>query len=80
MNDKKPKQERYLDNDGELDYLDRTMKTMTPDQFRGAMMWTIGKYIDRIEKKDDIEHEVYKIADYAQRWHEYEARLANEKD
>ena len=72
----KPKQDRYKDNEGKTDYLDRTMETMTPEQFRGAMMWTIGKYIDRLGQKDDILKEVYKIADYANRWHQFEVASA----
>ena len=73
-----PKQDRYKDKDGKSDYLDRTMKTMTPEQFRGAMMWTIGKYIDRLGEKDPVCEEVYKIADYSQRWLEYEKKLLDD--
>jgi len=70
-----PKQDKYKDQSGDADYLDRTMKTMTTEQFRGAMMWTVGKYIDRLGKKDAVADEVYKIADYASRWLEYEQSL-----
>ncbi len=42
-------------------------------------MWTIGKYLDRLGKKDSIKHEVYKIADYAQRWLSYEEKRGGDK-
>lgn len=66
-----PKQARYQDQQGE-DWIDECARTLTPEQFRGAMMFTIGKYARRLGKKDNISQEVRKIADYAQRWQQYE--------
>ncbi len=69
-----PKQERYKDGNGD-DWIDEFARTATPEEFRGAMKFTIGKYIRRCGKKDDIKKEVYKIADYGQRWLFYEKGL-----
>lgn len=71
---KHPKQDRYRDNEGD-DWIDECARTLTPEQFRGAMMFTIGKYMRRMGKKDDITSEVTKIADYSYRWMEYEAKI-----
>lgn len=69
-----PKQQRYQDNQGD-DWIDECARTMTPEQFRGAMLFTIGKYLRRMGKKDAIESEVRKVADYAQRWQQYEEAI-----
>jgi hypothetical protein len=69
-----PKQDRYKDNSGD-DWIDEFARTATPEEFRGAMKFTIGKYNRRCGKKDDIKKEVYKIADYGQRWLAYEEGL-----
>jgi hypothetical protein len=68
------KQARYIDNTGN-DWIDEFAKTATVDEFRGAMKFTIGKYLRRIGKKDDISLELEKIADYAKRWSIYESNL-----
>lgn len=68
------KQTRYVDNKGD-DWIDECAKTMTVEEFRGAMKFTIGKYLRRIGKKDVICLELEKIADYANRWKEYESRI-----
>ena len=65
------KQERYLSSNGS-DFLDQSMENMTPEAFRGAMVFTIGKYLSRLNKKDSILSEVTKIQDYANRWLQYE--------
>ena len=71
-----PKQERYQDAQGE-DWIDEFARTKTPEEFRGAMSFSIGKYNRRVGKKDDILQEVRKMRDYAQRWEEYELALLN---
>lgn len=69
------KQERYLIEEGK-DYIDQCAETMTVEEFRGAMKFNIGKYGQRLGKKDDILKEVTKIADYANRWLLYEQDLS----
>ena len=71
------KKERYKDDDG-ADWIDECAKSLTHEEFRGAMKFTIGKYINRLGKKDGIEKEVRKIADYSDRWHEYEKEQNND--
>ncbi len=68
------KQERYLNEDG-TDWIDECSEILTPEEFRGAMKFTIGKYKRRMGKKDPIEQESKKITDYIQRWAEYERKL-----
>lgn len=63
------KQERYLAEDGERDYIDRSYEHLPWPQFVGAIRWTIDKYFDRLGKKDSLITESRKIADYAQRFH-----------
>jgi hypothetical protein len=75
-----PKQERYKDADGKLDYIDECTVKFTPEEFRGAMKFTIGKYQSRLGKKDNIVQEVTKIADYANRWLQYEIKLENKNE
>ena len=67
------KQIRYLDSQGR-DWIDECAATMTVDEFRGAMKFTIGKYLRRAGKKDEIRQEIGKVRDYACRWLEYEGR------
>jgi hypothetical protein len=50
------------------DYIDLMYEQLTFDQFTGAMWFTIGKYFARMTKKDDIEQEAKKIADYSSRY------------
>jgi len=75
-----PKQGRYKSLDGKLDYIDECAANYTPEEFRGAMKFTIGKYQSRLGKKDNIVQEVTKIADYANRWLQYEIKLENNKE
>ena len=65
------KQKRYLNEDG-TDWIDECAANFTVEEFRGAMKFTIGKYKKRLGKKDDIELELAKIADYEKRWAEVE--------
>lgn len=69
------KQSRYQDAKGE-DWIDEFARTATPEEFRGAMRFTIGKYNRRMGKKDELTKEIGKIRDYAERWLEYEHRAA----
>ena len=65
------KQERYKDANGE-DWIDECARTLTPEEFRGAMKFNIGKYNRRAGKKDALIKEIEKIKDYADRWIRYE--------
>ena len=47
------KQPRYTDDDGS-DWIDKCAANLTPTEFRGAMKFTIGKYMERLGKKDPI--------------------------
>lgn len=58
---------KHYDNGGE-DYIDRTFRTKTPDEIRGAMCFNIGKYNDRLGKKDSEIEELTKIINYATRY------------
>lgn len=71
------KQSRYQDSAGD-DWIDECARTLTPEEFRGAMKFTIGKYIRRAGKKDDLIKEIGKIEDYARRWGDYERGLLEE--
>ena len=66
------KQERYQDAQGE-DWIDEAARTFTAEEFRGAMKFTLGKYVRRAGKKDALESEIEKIRDYAARWLEVES-------
>ena len=70
-NAEKGKQTRYQDATGE-DWIDEAARTFTPEEFRGAMRFTIGKYNRRMGKKDDLISEIEKIRDYVTRWLEVE--------
>ena len=61
------KQARYQDTAGE-DWIDEAARTFTPEEFRGAMRFSIGKYNRRMGKKDDLIKEIEKMKDYCQRW------------
>lgn len=65
------KQERYRDQRGE-DWIDEFARTATPEEFRGAMRFTIGKYNRRMGKKDELMNEIRKMRDYCDRWLAYE--------
>ena len=68
------KQDRYKSPDGK-DHIDVFFETENVDFCRGAMKFTIEKYLKRLGKKDSILKEVTKIADYAERWRQYENEL-----
>ena len=72
------KQERYVDNSGS-DWIDEFYSTRSVEELRGAMIFTIGKYLRRVGKKDSIISEVKKIADYANRWLELEERVSKSR-
>ena len=73
------KQERYLNEDG-TDWIDECAANFTPEEFRGAMKFTIGKYKKRMGKKDLPELEQMKITDYENRWDKYEReRMLNDE-
>lgn len=65
------KQARYLNTDG-TDWIDECAANFTPEEFRGAMKFTIGKYKKRMGLKDAVEVEEAKIEDYENRWDQYE--------
>jgi hypothetical protein len=68
-----PKVEHYkADGDGDKDFIDNCYKRYTPEEFRGAMKFYIGKYYDRLGEKDDIIQELTKAADIALRFLEKE--------
>ena len=69
-----PKQARYQDSQG-YDWIDEFARTATPEEFRGAMKFTVGKYLRRAGKKDALIEEVRKMRDYCQRWEQYEQEL-----
>jgi len=62
------KQERYLDESGKRDWIDECADSFSPTEFRGAMKFTIGKYLRRLGKKDPVAQEQAKIDDYINRW------------
>src|SRR5690554_7217180 len=64
------KQARYQDSRGG-DWIDECARTFTPEEFRGAMRFTVGKYLRRLGKKDAELQEVRKMRDYCQRWEAY---------
>ena len=72
------KQERYVDNSGS-DWIDEFYSTRSVEELRGAMIFTIGKYLRRVGKKDSVISEVKKIADYANRWLELELRVSKSR-
>lgn len=65
-----PKQHRYKDDEGG-DWIDECARTFTPEEFRGAMKFTVGKYNRRLGKKDAELAEVTKMEDYCHRWRQY---------
>ena len=68
------KQAWYTDEKG-LDWIDECAGKMSPEAFRGAMRFVIGKYERRLGKKDAVSLELHKIADYYHRWAQYEKGL-----
>ena len=61
------------------DLIARFAESYKTDEFRGAMRFNIEKYIDRLGKKDSLVKELRKIADYANRWADYEEKLQGSK-
>jgi len=61
------------------DLIARSSESYKVDEFRGAMRFNIEKYIDRLGKKDSLVKELRKIADYANRWADYEEKLQGSK-
>lgn len=72
------KQVRYRDSEGE-DWIDEFARTATPEEFRGAMRFTVGKYVRRVGRKDKELSEVRKMRDYCQRWEDYLAGMEDEE-
>lgn len=58
------------DADGK-DFLQRFFENSTPEEVKGAMVFTIGKYIERLGKKDAPEKELGKVIDYATRYRDF---------
>jgi len=65
------KQPRYLKEDG-TDTIDKWAATRSHEVFREIMYAQVEKYNDRLGKKAPILEEVTKMADYMNRWVEYE--------
>ena len=61
------------------DLIARFAESYKTDEFRCAMRFNIEKYIDRLGKKDSLVKELRKIADYANRWADYEEKLQGSK-
>lgn len=61
----------YTANADGKDFLQRFFENSTPEEVKGAMVFTIGKYIDRLGKKDAPEKELAKIIDYATRYRDF---------
>jgi len=70
------KQERYKNEDGS-DLIDRWAETYEPEQFRLIMWAMVEEYNTRLGKKDSAFSEVTKMADYMNRWLEYEKEWAD---
>ena len=66
------KKKEYYTNADNKDWVDQFAETRSIIEFRGAMIFTIGKYFVRLGKKDDIIQELGKVKDYVCRWIEYE--------
>ena len=63
------KQERYLAKDGKRDWVDKSAPVIAKmTGFDAAMFFTIGKYYQRLGKKDTVAKELAKIEDYRRRW------------
>ncbi|WP_426429094.1 DUF3310 domain-containing protein [Staphylococcus equorum] len=62
--------------EGDIDFLDYFFMQSTPDERRGAMKFTMGRYSTRLGRKDEEISELKKIADYANRYIEV---LENER-
>ena len=71
------KQKRYTDDDGR-DLIDKWAETYQHDQFRLIMWAMMEKYNTRLGRKDSTISEVSKMADYMNRWLEYETQWHKE--
>ena len=65
--DAKPDTPTHYENGGE-DIIDRTFRTGTTEEIRGAMKFNITKYADRLGKKDSEIDELTKIINYSTRY------------
>lgn len=65
------KNSHYTTDSTGKDYLQRFFENSTPEEVKGAMVFTMGKYIDRLGKKDAPEKELAKIIDYATRYRDF---------
>lgn len=70
------KQERYKDIVGN-DLIDEFGEEESVEAFRGAMKFTLKRYMRRLGKKDSLVSELTKMADYCLRWAEYEKKLGD---
>lgn len=61
----------YVNEQTVEDYITRTERTYPPEQMWGVYKWTIGKYLDRLGKKDDPIRELRKVIDYSNRFIDY---------
>ena len=66
-----PKQARYKNEGEDKDFLDEFFRDSTSEEIRGAMKFTMGKYVKRLGKKDDLISELKKINDYSARYTEH---------
>jgi hypothetical protein len=74
------KQERYINADDGLDHIDEFARDNSIEDFRAAMRFTIGKYEKRLGKKDARSLELYKIADYYNRWSQIERAIELDRE
>lgn len=61
----------YTENADGKDFLQRFFENSTSEEVKGAMVFTMGKYIERLGKKDAVEKELGKIIDYAARYRDF---------
>ena len=64
-------QPKYKNGSGD-DFVAEFARDNSPERFQGAMIFIIEKYLKRLGKKDDIVQELYKVADYANRFYQIE--------
>ncbi|MDW8564684.1 DUF3310 domain-containing protein [Staphylococcus shinii] len=55
---------------GDIDFIEYFAGQSTPEELRGAMKFTIGKYATRLGRKDEEIKELDKIIDFATRYKE----------
>lgn len=61
----------YTKDADRKDFLQRFFENSTPEEVKGAMVFTMGKYIERLGKKDAVEKELAKVIDYATRYRDF---------